>query len=197
MQELGCHPETGVSEADPLSSPVTTPSTTESTLQLTLEGDNNNMECDKDHDGDGEDLYEEDNGSDTSTSASINSAVKEPPSYKPPGQPTEGPPPTVAIVEGEEGQTFKGPLSTPTIDFLSCGDGRASKMFLQSSVPLKQNISFSFNPTRKACSYCPAAMDHPVMGTQQGFLANNPGREVILLCDQSYPPFLPSSSEKK
>ena len=116
MQELGCHPETGVSEADPLSSPVTTPSTTESTLQLTLEGDNNNMECDKDHDGDGEDLYEEDNGSDTSTSASINSAVKEPPSYKPPGQPTEGPPPTVAIVEGEEGQTFKGPLSTLTIE---------------------------------------------------------------------------------
>ena len=70
-------------------------------------------------------------------------------------------------------------------------------MFITCNVPLKQNVSYSFNPLRKVCTFCPAARDHQVLGTPLGNPSHSPGREVVLLCDQSFPPLLPSSTDKK
>ena len=81
-------------------------------------------------------------------------------------------------------------------DFFNTGDGRAGLMFMSTNLQRKHNVSYSFIPQRKVCTLCPAATDHPVLGTPRGGNAKSPGREVILLTDQSYPPLLPSSSDK-
>ena len=81
-------------------------------------------------------------------------------------------------------------------DFTSLGDGRAASMFISCNLQLKHNISYSFNPTRKVCTFCPAARDHSVLGAPRGSSSNPPGREAIVLSDQAYPPILPSNSER-
>ena len=73
---------------------------------------------------------------------------------------------------------------------------RAARMFISCNLQLKHNISYSLNPTRKVCTFCPAARDHSVLGAPRGSSSNPLGREAIILSDQSYPPILPSNSER-
>ena len=73
-------------------------------------------------------------------------------------------------------------------DFFNTIDDRAGLMFMSTNLPRKHNVSYSFIPQRKMCTLCPVATDHPVLGTTRGGSIKCPGREVILLCDQSYPP---------
>ena len=102
---------------------------------------------------------------------------------------------TAAYLQTGEGALDEFPSEDD--DFLSTGDGRAARMFITCNVPLKQNVSYSFDPVRKACTFCPAARDHQVLGTPLGNPTHAPGREVVILCDQSFPPLLPSSTDKK
>ena len=102
---------------------------------------------------------------------------------------------TAAYLQTGEGALDEFPSEDD--DFLSTGDGRAARMFVSCNVPLKQNVSYSFDPVRKACTFCPAARDHQVLGTPLGNPTHAPGREVLILCDQSFPPLLPSSTDKK
>ena len=174
-----------------------------------------------------------------------------------PGQPGEGPAATSQPSGSGGGQTYKGPLHSPSVgekaeayiqkkkaekiaeiknsfkdkllayeavnaanrrrlstpylqsggaagddipqeedDFTSLGDGRAARMFISCNLLLKQNISYSFNPTRKVCTFCPVARDHSVLGDPRGSSSNPPGREAIILSDQSFPLILPSNSER-
>ena len=98
------------------------------------------------------------------------------------------PPSTVATPYLQSGAVAEeDELGQEEGDFFSTGDGRAGLMFFSSNLLLKLNISYSFIPQRKVCTFCPAAIDHPVLGSPRGSNLNSPGREVILLCDQAYP----------
>ena len=81
-------------------------------------------------------------------------------------------------------------------DFFSSGDGRAGIMYTSINLQWKHNLSFSFIPQRKVCTLCPTAKEHTVLGTPRGGNIRSPGKEVFILADQSYPPLLPSSSDK-
>ena len=79
-------------------------------------------------------------------------------------------------------------------DFFSTADSRTSLMTLDSCLERKANTSFSFDPWRKVCISCHEAGTHSVLGKDKSNWKHEPVREAIILCDQSYPPILPSSS---
>ena len=68
-------------------------------------------------------------------------------------------------------------------DFLSTGDGRAARMFLRVNLQRKMTLSFSFDPQRKICTFCPANPNHTVLGAATVDGRPRVAREVIMLGD--------------
>ena len=97
----------------------------------------------------------------------------------------------------QSGGTVADHSSQQEGDFFSNADGRVIRMYMESNLPRKTNTAFSFNPWKKICNNCSGAFNHPVMGVPIGDRSATTGREVIILSDCSYPPMLPSSSDKK
>ena len=79
-------------------------------------------------------------------------------------------------------------------DFLSTGDGRGASMFMKVNLPKKMAMSFSFDPDKKICPFCPCRRNHPVLGVPLASSQERAEREAFLLGDQALPPLLPSSS---
>ena len=76
-------------------------------------------------------------------------------------------------------------------DFLSTCDGRGASMFLKVNLPKKMAMSFSFDPDKKTCPFCPCRRNHPVLGAPLASSQERAEREAFLLsplCSQAAPP---------